>query len=94
MMRRAYLGLLGAVGLATAAGCLGDNGSDGLYDTEDRESLLPDAVGPDWPDDDLERRDDLFSGFPRGWATSDEGVAVAMRASVLSIECQRRVRGG
>ena len=91
MNRRRYLALLGAGGLGTVAGCLGlgDDGPDGLYDADDRESLLPDEVGPDWPDEEFERDEDLYPRFERAWASEDG--AVGMDVKIGSVEHAKEV---
>jgi hypothetical protein len=52
------------------------------YEVGNKESLLPDEVGEDWPDQDLEANHDANENFERVWTTPDEELVVFMGARI------------
>ena len=80
MDRRTYLGLV-AGGMAAMAGCSSVLESE-EYEVGNKESLLPDEVGDDWPDTDLEPNHDYNENFARVWLTPDESLLVLMGATI------------
>lgn len=83
MRRRTFL----ALSLSTAlAGCssVDDLLASEQYDEGAKQDLLPNSVGADWPDSDLQADHDLNDSFDRVWITPDEELIVMMSADVYS----------
>ncbi|MDR5657695.1 hypothetical protein RH831_10960 [Halodesulfurarchaeum sp. HSR-GB] len=72
MKRREYLAGA-AVAISALAGCSGFSGGP-KYEPGEKETLLPDEVGEDWPDQDLEPRHEEYEDYDRVWRTSDLSV--------------------
>ena len=83
MKRREYVVAMGC-GTATAvAGCTDViGGDDEEYEVGNEESLVPDMVGSDWDDQDLETANDFNPDFLRGFATPEEDIIVLMDAGI------------
>lgn len=83
MDRRTYLASVG-IGMAALAGCSAAEGvlESKEYEQGDKESLLPDSPGSDWPDDNMEANHDLNENFDRVWTTPDESIAVMMDVEI------------
>lgn len=81
MDRRTYLGVV-AGGMAALSGCSSVLESE-EYEVGNKEALVPDEVGEDWPDQDLESQPELNEEFDRVWVTPDLGIAVMMDVKIF-----------
>lgn len=81
MNRRDYLGLV-AGGTVALAGCSSILGS-GEYQGVDKEALLLESVGEDWPNQNLVADHDYRDEFDRVWKTPDESLLILFRARIF-----------
>lgn len=79
--RREIMATIGTVGTVSIAGCSSVLESE-EYEQGDKESLLPDEVGEDWPDQDLEPNHDINDDYERVWTTPDENLAIMMGVNI------------
>lgn len=81
MKRRAFLS---ALGVCTLAGCSGaiSSVSGPEYEAGNKDALLPDSVGSEWTDQNLEPRHDFNENFDRVWITEAKDLVVMMDVQI------------
>lgn len=87
MKRRSFL--IGVGGAVSLAGCstITSVVESEEYEQNDKESMLPDEVGSDWPDQDLEADHSVNEHFDRVWVSPDDDLGVMMDVEIFdSIE--------
>ena len=81
MERREFLGVVGSGSMVMIAGCSGILNS-AEYEEGNKDELLPDEVGSDWPDQDLESNHDFNTNFDRSFVTPEEDLFILMKAEI------------
>lgn len=84
MDRRKFVAITTLGGVLSLAGCpgLSSDSESAEYEQSDKESLLPDRVGPDWPDQNLQVNNELNEDFERVFTTPDGNLTVMMGVTI------------